>query len=117
MGTVSPARVDELLQESRALLLPARWNEPNPRSVAEAYAAGVPVIASNIGGLGEMVDHNVSGIRVPAGAPSGWAEALHTLMEDGASIRLGEGAFEQWRREYAPDRGLERLESAYGEAP
>ena len=70
MGTVSPEVVEELLQQTRALLQPARWNEPNPRSVAEAYAAGVPVIASDIGGLGEMVDDGVTGLRVPPGRTS-----------------------------------------------
>jgi hypothetical protein len=35
------------------------------------------------------------------------------LMDNATSVRLGEGAFDLWLREHGPDKGLERLESAY----
>ena len=38
------------------LLLPSRWYEGAPRSIVEAYAAGVPVIAANVGALPEFVN-------------------------------------------------------------
>jgi glycosyltransferase involved in cell wall biosynthesis len=112
-GTVPPDEVSELLLGARALLLPSRWHEPNPRSVLEAYSAGVPVIASAIGGLTEMVEDQVSGMLVRSRSPDAWLEVLGSLMDDATSQRLGEGAFDLWRREYGPDKGLERLEAAY----
>ena len=112
-GTVPPDEVSRLLLGARALLLPSRWNEPNPRSVLEAYSAGVPVIASAIGGLTEMVEDKVNGMLVRRRSADAWLEALESLMDDATSERLGEGAFDLWRREYGPDKGLERLETAY----
>ena len=115
-GTVAPDEVSELLLGARALLLPSRWNEPNPRSVLEAYSAGVPVVASAVGGLTEMVDHDVSGLLVHERSIGAWVEALDQLTDDSTSVRLGGGAFDLWEREYGPERGLERLEAAYRSA-
>ena len=46
-GTVEPEEVSELLTGARALVVPTRCNEGGPRSVIEAYSAGVPVIATS----------------------------------------------------------------------
>ena len=112
-GTVEPEEVSELLLKARALLVPTRCNEGGPRSVIEAYSAGVPVIATGLGGITEMIEHGVTGMLVPPRRADAWVEALEALLDDSVSLRLGEAAFDLWRREYGPDRGLERLERAY----
>jgi glycosyltransferase involved in cell wall biosynthesis len=112
-GTVSPKEVTVLLRGARALLFPTRGNEGGGRSVIEAYAAGVPVIATALGALPEMVEHGVSGLLVPPGGTDAWVEAAEVLMDSGTSMRLGEGAFDRWARVNSPDKGLEELERAY----
>src|SRR5205814_9628172 len=54
-GQVDASDVPAILSRARALLVPSRWYEAAPRSIIEAYAAGVPVIASDIGALPEAV--------------------------------------------------------------
>jgi glycosyltransferase involved in cell wall biosynthesis len=112
-GTVSPEEVTLLLKGARALLFPTRCNEGGPRSVIEAYAAGVPVIATSLGALPEMVEHGTSGLLVQPGGTDAWGEAAEALMDPGTAVRLGEGAFDRWARLHSPDRGLEELERAY----
>ena len=112
-GTVEPEEVSELLTGARALVVPTRCNEGGPRSVIEAYSAGVPVIATKLGGITEMIEHGVSGMLVPPRRADAWVEALDALLDDSTALRLGDGAFDLWRREYGPDTGLERLERAY----
>ena len=63
-----------------------------------------------------MVDHDVSGLLVHERSVGAWVEALDQLAVDSNSVRLGEGAYDLWRREYGQDRGLERLEAAYRSA-
>jgi glycosyltransferase involved in cell wall biosynthesis len=112
-GTVSPEDVTTLLKGARALLFPTRGNEGAGRSVIEAYAAGVPVIATSLGALPEMVEHGTSGLLVPPGGMDAWVEAAEALMDPGTAVRLGEGAFDRWTRLNSPNKGLEELERAY----
>jgi glycosyltransferase involved in cell wall biosynthesis len=115
-GAVSPSEVDSLLRRARALLVPSIWYEGQPRGILEAYAAGVPVVASDIGGLPEAVVDGVTGFLVPAGNPKPWMRAVERLLEDAEAERLADGAWLRWHERYTPEQGLEGLESAYERA-
>ena len=112
-GTVSPDEVTELLGGARALMVPTRWYEGAPRSVVEAYATGVPVVATALGALREMVEDGGSGMLVPPGKADAWVEAVETLSDADAAERLGDGAYDRWARLHTPDQGLVDLEQAY----
>jgi glycosyltransferase involved in cell wall biosynthesis len=112
-GTVSPEEVTLLLKGARALLFPTRCNEGGPRSVIEANAAGVPVIATSLGALPEMVEHDISGLLVPPGGTEAWVDAAEAMMDPSTTVRLGGGALDRWARLNSPERGLEELERAY----
>ena len=114
-GQVPAADVPAILAHARALLVPSRWYEAAPRSIIEAYAAGVPVLASDLGALPEAIVEGVTGRPVAVDDPRAWADAVRGLDHD-ASIRLGDGAFRMWEDRYSPQRGLEGLESAYRDA-
>jgi glycosyltransferase involved in cell wall biosynthesis len=114
--TVSPERVRTLIQSARAMLVPSRSDEGAGRVVLEAYAAGVPVIASRVGALPEVVVENTTGLLVAAGNVSAWVEAVQRLLEDAESERMGRAGLQLWEAEYSPARGLARLEAAYHSA-
>lgn len=115
IGVVPPAEVPFLLARARALLFPSRSFEGMPRAVLEAYAAGVPVIASDAGALPEVVTENETGLLV-AGTREAWAGAMGRLGDDLETQRLGDGAWERWRDRYSPDRGLGALKEVYARA-
>jgi glycosyltransferase involved in cell wall biosynthesis len=112
-GTVAPDDVTQLLTRARGLVVSTRCNEGGPRSVIEAFAAGVPVIATSLGALPEMVEHEVSGMLVPPGRPKAWVEAAQALMDPVTADRLGQSAFDRWSRVHSPEVGLVNLEHAY----
>jgi len=112
-GSVDPQDVSPLLARARALLVPSRSYDGAPRAILEAFAAGVPVIASDIGGLPELVEDGLSGLLVTPDDPTAWSGAVERLMDDAESERLGEGAWRSWRDRYSPERGLAELEAAY----
>ncbi|MGH2786466.1 MAG: glycosyltransferase [Actinomycetota bacterium] len=115
-GAVSPHEVSGVLTGARALLVPSQWYEPATKVVLEAYATGVPVLASRIGGLTEMVDEDVSGNLIDPDDPRAWAAAVRSLQDDITSERLGEGARRLWQERYTPEVGLKQLEACYEEA-
>jgi glycosyltransferase involved in cell wall biosynthesis len=59
---------------------------------AQALGAGLPVIASRVGGLAEVVDDGVSGVLVPPGDVGALLQALERLLEPGERARLARGA-------------------------
>jgi glycosyltransferase involved in cell wall biosynthesis len=110
--TVSPPEVPALIREARALLLPSACYEAQPRVILEAYAAGVPVLASDLGALPEAVPPD-SGMLVAPGDAGAWSHAVERLLDDRESERLGQGAWRRWRDQYSPERALQNLDEAY----
>jgi glycosyltransferase involved in cell wall biosynthesis len=76
------AAVIEAFRLSSIAVVPSVWAEPFGIVVIEAMAGGSPVIASNIGGIPEIVEDGVSGILVPPGDPIALRRALADLLAD-----------------------------------
>jgi glycosyltransferase involved in cell wall biosynthesis len=112
-GSVPSDQVPAYLARARALVLPSICYEGAPRTVVEAYAAGVPVVANRYGALPGVVSDGVTGLLVEPGDAAGWREALASVLDDDTSQRLGEGAFAAWSTSYSPERGIADLEAAY----
>jgi glycosyltransferase involved in cell wall biosynthesis len=112
-GLVPADKVPDLLRGARALLVPSLVYDAAPRAVAEAYAAGVPVLASRIGGLPEVVRDGESGMLLSPSDPDEWAAAVERLSVDSESVRLGAGALRLWSEFHRPEHSLGRLEGVY----
>jgi glycosyltransferase involved in cell wall biosynthesis len=116
LGSVDAAAAQELLRSARALVVPSRWYEAQPRVILEAFATGVPVLASRIGALPELVEDGVNGRLVAVDDVAAWRRTLTEIADDDESTRLGDGAFAAWRRRFTPELGLQELETAYHSA-
>jgi glycosyltransferase involved in cell wall biosynthesis len=114
LGAVAAEQVPGLIADASAMLVPSRWPEPAvPRAVLEAYATGVGVVGSAVGGMLEGVRDGETGYLVPPMDPGAWVSALRRFQVEGEAERLGEGARALWERRYSPDVGLQALEDAY----
>ena len=115
-GSVGQEHVPDLLRAARALVLPTICYEGAPRTVVEAYAAGVPVVASRIGAIPWVVDDGVTGALADVGDIPGWTAALRRLLDDGESRRLGANARRAWQDRYSPKSAIADLEDVYERA-
>ena len=113
-GAVAPEEVGAFLRDARALLVPSQCYEGAPRAVIEAYAAGVPVIASRMGALVELVPEGVTGVTVDPTDLPGWRGAVRRLSDDRTTLELGANAFAEWERTFSVTEGVAGLLDAYG---
>ena len=71
------------LQNYDLLAVPSQWLETGPLVVLEAFAAEIPVLGSNLGGIAELVQHEVNGLLVePHSSVEAWCKALQRISED-----------------------------------
>jgi glycosyltransferase involved in cell wall biosynthesis len=93
----------------------ASLHEGYPIAVMEALAVGLPVVATDAGGVPEAVRQNVEGFVLPAGHPEALADALVTVVTDaGLRARMSAAAAERGRQ-YDLATAIERLEQIYRE--
>ncbi len=89
---ISARQVVPVLRTYDAVAIPSHCLETGPMVVLEAFAAGVPVIGSRLGGIEEQVQHNVNGLLVDPGSVVAWAEALRKVSGScGLRARLRAG--------------------------
>ena len=113
-GYISDDSRFDLLAGARALIVPSRSMENSPYSVMEAYRAGVPVIASKIGGLEEMVEEGKSGLLVVPGDAVALASSMQLLLNDEALAQdLAQGARVRYQTRHSMAAGYRRLVDCY----
>lgn len=90
-GPIDHATVPELFASCHAIVVPSLWLENAPFAALQARAAGVPVIASDVGGLAEVIEVGVHGVTFPAGDALALADRLRdvVLRKIGRSTRPG----------------------------
>lgn len=89
LGRLDRAALWEMLAQVDVVAVPSLWYETFVFVVSEAFAAGVPVVASDLGVLAGRVRDGEDGLLVPAGDVAAWREALNRLrQEPGLLARL-----------------------------
>jgi glycosyltransferase involved in cell wall biosynthesis len=92
-GRFENTRVAEILAGLDVSVVPSTWYENQPLAILESRAAGTPVITSNLGGMIELIDHDVNGLRfAPADASDLARQLLRLLREPELLPRLRAGA-------------------------
>jgi glycosyltransferase involved in cell wall biosynthesis len=88
---VPSAQVMASWMRASAAVVPSVWNEPMGQVAVEAMLVGRAVVASDVGGLRDVVQHGVTGLMVPPGDPGALAAALDNLLDDPETRqRMGE---------------------------
>ncbi len=102
-----------LLGGARAVVVPSIWYENQPASILEAFAARKPVIASDLGGMTELVSGG-RGLLAPPGNAEALAGAMRWLAAHPAEARaMGDAAYAYVTAEHSPGRHYEQLMSVY----
>jgi len=108
--------VPNLLKKMNLLVAPAVGEEAFGRVLIEAGALGVPVVASRIGGIVDVVEHGEDGILVPASDPAALAEAaIELLSHPEKAARLAEAMRRKVKEKFNDTLMFDRTLEVYRE--
>jgi len=114
LGRVGPKEVARLMGKARALLFPSLCYETFSLVIAEAYAGGLPVLASRLGAAAELVEDGVTGVLLSPGEPEAWRQAvLWAWGEPSRLSAMGERARRVYEDRYSPEANYRLLLQIY----
>jgi glycosyltransferase involved in cell wall biosynthesis len=115
LGEVSKPEIEQLLADSDIFCQPS-LQEGLGIAALEAMAAGLPVIASRVGGLVEVVEENKTGYLVAAGDAVGFAQAIATLLENPTKAnQMGAAGRVRVEKYFTPEIMIAQTEQLYRE--
>jgi glycosyltransferase involved in cell wall biosynthesis len=115
LGSRSPEEVASLLGSSTALVLPSHM-ETSPNVVMEALCAGIPAIATDVGGIPSLVADGRNGLLVRTGDVAGLSAAMRRVARDPALREsLGEAGRSEGQRRFQSAGAVRRLVGLYEE--
>lgn len=117
LGFRSLEEIMTRMSVARFLVLPSICYENSPRTIVEAFSCGLPVIASRLGALPDIVRDGVTGLLFNPGDPADLAEKIAwAAAHPGQMTRMGQAARAEYEAEYTPERNYEILMGIYDDA-
>ncbi len=112
-GTVPQAEVVRRMMTARALVIPSQVPETMGLTALEAFAASLPVVASDIGALPEILAGQGPQWNVGADDTAGWVSAIELLKDDALVDEAGTRNRATYRERYSPRTAIPSLVSVY----
>lgn len=115
LGSLERAAINRELAECSALLFPSIWYEGLPMTLVEAFAAGTPVIASDLGAMRSLVHEGQNGWRFAANDAAALRQKVDDWVhtDDRYKKQISQQAQEIYRQHYTAERNKEQLLTCY----
>lgn len=117
LGFLPRDQIFSHMQKAAYLLMPSIWYENFPLTLVEAFASGLPVIASRIGAMAELIEDGKTGLLFDPGSPDDlakkimWAEAYPKDM-----LEMGRNARREYEAKYTSEQNFGLLMGIYAAA-
>lgn len=111
---LSPAGLETYYRSAELIVMPSRW-EGLPLVALEAMRAGLPIIASNVGGLPEIVQDGETGLLIPPNDVDALVEAISSLTNERLKY-MGENAAERFDRRWTTETAHQSVNEVYRRA-
>ncbi len=113
-GWRSRGEILSAMKSASLLITPSLWYEGFPMTVVEAFACGIPVVCSRLGGLREIVEDGSTGLHFNPGDAEDLAGKLDLLWTQPSQLAaMGRAAREEYKRNYTAERNYELMMQIY----
>ncbi len=117
LGALPGNEVMELMRHTQMLVLPSIWYENFPRTLVEAFGCGLPVVASRLGAMPHLIDHDRNGLLFDAGSVNALAAAMDSLASDPQRCaEMGLAARQTYEESLTPEINYKMLMQIYEDA-
>jgi glycosyltransferase involved in cell wall biosynthesis len=117
LGHRLPSEIYLEMRHAAYLVMPSLWYENFPRTLVEAQACGLPVIASRLGALAELIDDGRTGLLFEAGNAADLAEKIRWAENhSGELVVMGQASRRQYEENYTADINYRQLVAIYSDA-
>jgi glycosyltransferase involved in cell wall biosynthesis len=114
LGQLNRAEIIHAMHEARFLVFPSIWFEGFPVSITEAFACGLPVIASRLGSMAEIVTDKVTGLHFSACNSEDLSRQINWAWSHPNEMRnMGRRARIEYEAKYTAQTNYEHLEGAW----
>lgn len=110
-GFVPNTEAKKLIANSRALILPTQWYEGFPMTIAEAYSVGTPVVGSDIGNVGDLIEDGVTGYRFKFDSASSLTDVFQKC-----DFHICNKVRKVYTERYTSDENIKQLKAIYENA-
>jgi glycosyltransferase involved in cell wall biosynthesis len=102
------------MKNASVLILPSTWYEGFPMIIPEAFAVGLPVIASNLGSMSTIIDHQRTGLHFEPGNTANLVEAVRWFhAHPTETARMREQARSEYEMKYTAERNYVQMMNIY----
>lgn len=117
LGRLPREDVAAEMKRAAFMVMPSEWYEGHPMVQVEAFANGLPLVASRLGALAELVEDGGTGLHFEAGNPSELAAKARWATDNPAEMRrMGEAARRAYEANFTPDVNYRQILAIYDRA-
>jgi len=117
LGMLAHEAVQKEMRKAAFLVMPSKWYEGFPMVLVEAFSQGLPVVASRLGGMAEIVEDGITGLHFEAGNAKDLAEKVQWMHDHPEECqKMGLNARKVFEEKYTAEKNYEILMDIYQEA-
>lgn len=105
------------MERASFLVFPSEWYEGFPMTIAEAFSSSLPVIASRLGAMAEIIEDGVTGLHFTAGDADDFVSKVKwAVTHPEKMLIMGRNSRRVYEEKYTPEKNFKKLISIYDEA-
>jgi glycosyltransferase involved in cell wall biosynthesis len=114
LGFQNREQIGSLMHNARIMIFPSVWYEVSPRTIMEAYSHRLPIVASRLGAMAELVHDGETGLLFEPGNEKDLAQKIDWLWDHPQeAVRMGKNARHLYEQKYTPERNYQMLMEIY----